>query len=64
MKFSQRSYMQPTPKNLRKFGDALLGVGTVITGSAIAGGVDWLGYTALAIGIGGKFLTNFFSESK
>ncbi|KKL24534.1 hypothetical protein LCGC14_2414330, partial [marine sediment metagenome] len=36
MKFSSRSYMQPTPKNLRKFGDGLLAVSAVITSTAIA----------------------------
>ena len=62
MKFSTRSYMQPTPKNLRRLGDGLLGVSGAITAAAIAGGTNWLAYTALVIGIFGKFLTNFFAE--
>jgi len=62
MKFSNRSYMQPTPRNLRKLGDALLGVSAAITASAIAGGNDILAYISLGIGVIGKFLTNFFAE--
>ena len=54
--------MQPTPKNLRKFGDGLLAVSATITGAAIAGGNDILAYISLGCGIVGKFLTNFFSE--
>ena len=62
MKFSSRSYMQPTPSNLRKLGDALLAVSAVITGTAIAGGNDILAYISLGLGVLGKFLTNFFAE--
>jgi len=62
MKFSSRSYMQPTPKNLRKLGDGLLAASAAITGAAIAGGNDILAYTSLGLGIVGKFLTNFFTE--
>jgi len=62
MKFSTRSYMQPTPRNLRHFGDGLLGIGTTITGAAIASGNDILAYVSLGFGVIGKFLTNFFAE--
>ena len=62
MKFSQRSYFQPTPRNWRKLGDALLGVSAVITGTAIASGHDVLAYISLGFGIVGKFLTDFFAE--
>jgi len=44
MKFSTRSYMQPTPRNLRHLGDALLGVSATITAAAIAGGNNVLAY--------------------
>lgn len=64
MKFSNRSYMQPTPRNMRRLGDGLLGVMATITGAAIAGGVDWLSYTALGVGVIGKFLTDFFAEDE
>jgi len=62
MKFSSRSYMQPTPRNLRRFGDGLLGVSAAITSAGIAGGNDILAYISLGVGILGKFLTNFFAE--
>jgi len=63
MKFSQRSYGKPTPKNLRRLGDALLGVSATITAAAITGGNDLLAYISLGIGVIGKFLTNFFEDS-
>jgi len=62
MKFSQRYYGQPTPKNLRRLGDGLLAISAVITSSAIAGGNNVLAYIALGLGVIGKFLTNFFAE--
>lgn len=62
MKFSSRSYMKPTPRNLRRLGDGLLAVSATITGAAIAGGNDILAYISLGIGVMGKFLTNFFTE--
>ena len=54
--------MKATPKNLWKLGNALMGVTAAITGSAIAGDIDWLAYTALGIGIAGRFLIDFFEE--
>jgi len=62
MKFSHRSYMQPTPRNWRKLGDAVLSVSLFITAAAIAKNVDVLAYIALGFGVIGKFLTNFFAE--
>ena len=62
MKLTSRSYMKPTPKNLRHFGDALLGVSATITAAAITAGNDILAYIALGVGVIGKFLTNFFEE--
>lgn len=62
VKFSSRSYMQPTPRNLRRLGDGLLAVSTAITSASIAGGNDILAYISLGIGVIGKFLTNFFQE--
>jgi hypothetical protein len=56
------NYMKPTPKKWRKLGDALLGMSLFITGTAVYNDVDWLVYTSAAIGVIGKFLTNFFSE--
>lgn len=61
---TMKSYGKPTPKWARKLGDALLAVSTMITTYAIAD--DWSKYaslSALLLGVVGKFLTNFFSDS-
>ncbi len=62
MKFSHRSYMQPTPRNLRKLGDAALSIAALIVATAIAKDLEVLGYISLGFGVIGKFLTNFFAE--
>ncbi len=62
MKFSHRSYMQPTPKNLRKFGDGLLSIAGGLTAFAIAKDIELMAYISLSVGLIGKFLTNFFAE--
>jgi len=56
-------YYAPTPKKWRKLGDALLAIGTTLTGYAIAD--DWdkgLQISSLILTVFGKFLTNFFTE--
>jgi hypothetical protein len=58
----KKDYYSPTPKKWRKLGDALLGVSTTITGFAIMENHKWIAFTALALGVIGKFLTNFFGE--
>jgi hypothetical protein len=58
----KENYWHPTPKKWRRLGDALLGVSTTITGFAIYSNIHWLAITALATGVIGKFLTNFFTE--
>jgi hypothetical protein len=55
-------YSKPTPKKMRKLGDALLGASTTITGYAIMTDHDWLALVSLGLGVIGKFLTNFFSD--
>jgi hypothetical protein len=58
----KQNYYSPTPKKWRKLGDALLGVSTTITGFAIYENEKWIALIALALGVIGKFLTNFFGE--
>lgn len=58
----KKHYYKPTPVKWRKLGDALLGVSTTITGCAIYGDAKWIAIAALATGVVGKFLTNFFKE--
>ena len=55
-------YYKPTPRNLRKLGDALLGVSSTITGYAVLEEYKAVALAALAVGVLGKFLTNFFSD--
>lgn len=62
MKLKEK-YLAPTPKKMRKLGDALLAVSTTITTYAIADNWSkWIQISALMMGVVGKFLTNFFTE--
>ena len=61
-KFTLKSYCAPTPKKLRKLGDALLGVFTITSMSSMITDHKSLAVTSLIIGVLGKVLTNFFSE--
>ena len=62
MRFSLKKYAQPTPSKMRKLGDALLGVSTFITASAIVNDLKWVALFSVLIGAIGKFFTNFFTE--
>ena len=59
-----KHYAKPTPIVWRKFGDALLSVGTTITGFAIYEEEKWVAIAALLISVTGKFLTNFFKKDE
>jgi hypothetical protein len=54
--FGWNRYFEPTPKNMRKFGDSLIIIGSFC--ALLVPGAKW----AALIGLGGKLLTNFFSE--
>jgi hypothetical protein len=58
----KKKYYSPTPAKWRRLGDALLGISTTITGFAIYEETKWIAFTALGIGVVGKFLSNFFTE--
>lgn len=58
------SYYKPTPRKWRKLGDSLLAVGAFITGYGALADNDIIVWASLALGVGGKFLTNFFSEDE
>lgn len=62
LKKIHKHYSAPTPARWRKLGDALLSVGTTITGFAIFEEAKWVAISALVVTVLGKFLTNFFSE--
>ena len=68
-------YWKPTPKKWRKIGDAILAVGTFVTaGGLLAFDTMQQIYSpkelkiiigvAFALGVLGKFLTNFFKEEE
>lgn len=59
-----KNYYKPTPRKWRQLGDALLGVSTFVSASAIATNHDYIAIISLVIGSVGKFLTNFFSDDK
>jgi hypothetical protein len=70
-----KNFYKPTPKKWRKIGDAILASATFITVGGLFGydqlkevfGVVVLRAiigTSLALGVTGKFLTNFFKDDK
>lgn len=64
MKLKDR-YLAPTPKKMRKLGDALLAVSTTIATYAIAEDMmKSIQISALLLGVVGKFLSNFFTEDE
>ena len=62
IRVSLKSYFKPTPKLMRKLGDGLLSMSTMVSASAIITDHKWIAITFLIIGAVGKFMTNFFSE--
>jgi len=58
-----KNYYAPTPKKWRQLGDALLAVSLMGIPAELAG-YKWVGLTLFALGIIGKFLTNFFKEEE
>ena len=64
MKQLMNNYWAPTPMEMRKLGDALLGASTTITGFSIATDHKYIAYTALICGVLGKVITNLFTETE
>lgn len=58
-KFDRHLY-SPVPVKLKRLGDALLSVSTMITGFAIYEDVKWVAYSALITGVVGRFLIEYF----
>jgi hypothetical protein len=61
-KFSKKGYWKPTPKKMRKMGDALLGVFSITSVSSMIMDNKSLAIASLIIGVVGKVLSNFFTE--
>jgi hypothetical protein len=60
--FSMKSYWAPTPKKIRKLGDAMLGVFSITSMSSMIMDNKHLAIASLILGVVGKILTNFFGE--
>lgn len=63
MKANLKNYWEPTPKNMRKLGDALLAV-SMSGVPAVLMDYKWVGVVLFITGIAGKFITNLFKEDK
>ncbi len=55
------NYYKPTPTKWRKIGDALLGVSLIAIPTELSG-YSWVSISLFAVGVIGKFLTNFFAD--
>jgi hypothetical protein len=62
MKFSWKSYFEPTPKRMRIFGDSLAAAGTFGAGIVVLNGHPVMGTIIMGIAVIGKFISNFFSD--
>lgn len=54
-------YYKPTPANMRKLGDALMGLASTASVYSIVTDHDGLAIAMVIAGSVGKFLTNFFT---
>lgn len=62
VKKSLDNYSKPTPKKMRKIGDSIFGLGTVITTLSAVIGSPWVTITSAIVTWAGKTITNFWSE--
>ena len=62
MKFSWKSYFEPTPKRMRIFGDSLAAAGTFGAGIVVLNGHPVMGTIIMGIAVIGKFISNFFTD--
>ncbi len=60
--FDINGYYKPTPVNIRKLGDAMLGASQFLTGYSVIMEERWLALACIAFGSIGKFITNFYTE--
>ena len=63
-KLNLKSYWKPTPIKLRKLGDALLAAFSILSVSSIATDHKSIAIASTVIGVLGKVLSNFFSETE
>jgi hypothetical protein len=63
MKSGLNQYFEPTPKTMRKVGDALLTASVAITSYAAFAEKPWIVVISACLGVLGKVVTNFFSDN-
>lgn len=61
--FCWKGYWKSTPLMFRKIGDALLGVFSIVSVSSVITEHKNLAIASLVIGVIGKILSNFFTDS-
>ena len=64
MKFSWNSYWKPTPKDIRRFADALLAGAMTISAFSAFNDKPKLALTIMIVAGLAKFLSNFFAEDE
>ena len=56
-----KNYNKPTPKKLKRLGDALLAISVIIVPVGLP---QWINVAIFCTAVAGKFLTNFFAEDE
>jgi hypothetical protein len=57
-----KTYDKPTPRKMRRLGDALLAASTMAAGYAGLSDYPKLSAALMIVGVVGKFLTNFYAD--
>jgi hypothetical protein len=63
MKFGLKQFYEPTPKNLRKFGDIWSWFWGTIRGASILSVYPKIDFICLVLSLAGKAFTNFFADN-
>jgi len=57
-----KRYYEPTPKNIRKWADAIMIASTTAGACSHALNHEWIGVTLMILGVLSKLLSNFFTD--
>lgn len=60
--FGWKHYFKPTPKRVRIFGDSLATAALLGASISVMNGYPVLGTITFAVGVIGKFISNFFTD--
>lgn len=61
-KFSRQNLLKPTPKKIRRLGNALFLAAQAAAALALIGDIKWLAISLVVAGFLGKFLSEFFGD--